>query len=199
MIFVGDLWKDRGRCAAAFDPLQGYGAGKTPDEACADLTKWILWVARHRGMDLGFRVTVTHNDQNTVYVTANDSLRLLALVLIEQRMFTGLSLADVSEKIGAKSRNTYAQYEQGKREPSFSQLTRLLAVVAPRFQLAIIPRDAQVIPPEEEVDEETKQWLAEITARQNAMKGRKLKAMRTRRMAKKPAAKRAARRRPKGR
>jgi transcriptional regulator with XRE-family HTH domain len=79
-------------------------------------------------------------------VTANEPLRLLALFLRRQRETTGLSLADVARKTGAKSRNGYAQYEQGRIEqPSLAKLEEMLAVVAPDFTIAVIPKTARVV------------------------------------------------------
>lgn len=191
MIFVGELRKSGRFCSASLHPVQGYGQGKTPDAACADLAAGIVELAEFNGFGKNFTVSVTHDDAHTVYVTSSDPNRLLALLLLDQRVNRGLSLADVAEKTGAKSRNGYAQYEQCRREPSISQLTKLLEVVAPDLQLAIIPRNAQVIAPEQEVDEHVEMLLEEIVARRKTRK-RDSKPMRMKRATKRPAAKKTA-------
>ncbi|CAN5770552.1 hypothetical protein BH11MYX2_BH11MYX2_12980 [soil metagenome] len=192
MIFLGELAKDRRFCSASFWPVQGYGQGRTPDAACADLAHGIVEFARFRGFGSDFVVTVTHDNQKTIYLTSRTPDQLLALLLLEQRIQRGLSLADVKEKLGAKSRNAYAQYERGRREPTLSQLTKLLEVVAPSLQLAIIPRNAEVIPPEEELDEQTEKWLAELSKKTRARQRTRSKALRANAATKKTAAKRAA-------
>lgn len=76
-----------------------------------------------------------------VWVESNDPATLVALVLGEQRREHGLSLADVAKKLGTASRNAYASYEQGQREPSIGKLLELLAAVAPTMTLVFAHRE----------------------------------------------------------
>jgi ribosome-binding protein aMBF1 (putative translation factor) len=62
---------------------------------------------------------------------------LVALVLRRRREAAGLSLADVAERIGAKSRNAYARYEQGAALPTITKLAELLHAVDPDHDLAL--------------------------------------------------------------
>jgi transcriptional regulator with XRE-family HTH domain len=79
-----------------------------------------------------------------VLITANDPAALAARVLKYQREVHQLTLADVAKKLGASSLNSYAAYEQGKREPSLSKMAELLSVVAPEMALTIGPRTPAV-------------------------------------------------------
>lgn len=51
---------------------------------------------------------------------------LLALMLKRQRVKNNLSIRQVVERMKGKSKNEYAQYEQGKSEPSLSKLQQFL-------------------------------------------------------------------------
>ena len=62
--------------------------------------------------------------------SANEAV-LIALLLRRQRQLHGLSLAEVSERLGRKSRNAYARFEQGKAMPTIAKLLELLKVVGP--------------------------------------------------------------------
>jgi len=51
-------------------------------------------------------------------LSGSDTQALLGLLLRRQRERSGLTLADVTERLGAKSRNAYARYERGTAMPS---------------------------------------------------------------------------------
>ena len=67
----------------------------------------------------------------TVIVGGSDLGLLVAAVLRYQRSRSKKSLAQVAKDLGASSRNAYAAYEQGRREPTLTKLRELLRVVAP--------------------------------------------------------------------
>jgi len=56
---------------------------------------------------------------------------MISLLLRRQREKSGLSLSEVTERLGAKSRNAYARYEQGKSAPTLEKLDQLLKAVSP--------------------------------------------------------------------
>jgi transcriptional regulator with XRE-family HTH domain len=47
------------------------------------------------------------------------------------REASGLTLAEAARRLGARSRNAYARYEQGSSVPTIEQLNRLIAAVSP--------------------------------------------------------------------
>jgi len=131
---------------ASVEALGAYVAGPTREATREAMAATILEQISEYGPVGKLRVSVTDDGEQTVYVTASEPLRLLALLLRRQRESAHMSLADVAEATGAKSRNGYAQYEQGRLEPSISKLAEMLAAVASDFALAIVPRTARVIP-----------------------------------------------------
>lgn len=52
---------------------------------------------------------------------------LTALLLRCQRLRRGLTLAEATRRLGARSLNSYARYEQGRSVPSIERLNELLA------------------------------------------------------------------------
>ena len=64
-------------------------------------------------------------------LSASDFQALIGVVLRRQRERSGLSLADVAERLGAKSRNAYARYERGTTMPSVTKLSELIQAVSP--------------------------------------------------------------------
>lgn len=84
-----------------------------------------------------FKVTVTECDAGTAVVSANDSGALVALALRRQRANSGQSIANVTAKLGQKSRNAYARYEQGKAMPSADRFAELFSAAAPGVQCVL--------------------------------------------------------------
>jgi transcriptional regulator with XRE-family HTH domain len=65
-------------------------------------------------------------------VGSSDTGTLTALLLRRQREAHGLSLADVSKRLGQTSRNAYARYEQNASAPTIDKLQELLSIVTGR-------------------------------------------------------------------
>jgi ribosome-binding protein aMBF1 (putative translation factor) len=70
-------------------------------------------------------------------LSTNDVRGLVALLLRRKREASGLSLAQAARRLGAKSRNAYARYEQGASMPTLEQLNKLVAAVAPGRDLVL--------------------------------------------------------------
>lgn len=48
------------------------------------------------------------------------------------------SLADVSRRLGARSLNAYARYEQGRSVPTVQKLSELLSAVSPHKDFVLV-------------------------------------------------------------
>ncbi len=70
-------------------------------------------------------------------VSAADARSMISLLLQRQRQRSDLSLAQVAERLGVKSRNAYARYEQGVSVPTVEKLDELLRAVAPGRHLVL--------------------------------------------------------------
>lgn len=79
----------------------------------------------------GFKAEVVHVQGERMYLGANNTSLLVALLLRRQREAKGLSLADVAERMGQSSRNSFARYETGKTSPTIDKLEELLAAINP--------------------------------------------------------------------
>jgi hypothetical protein len=79
----------------------------------------------------GFRVKVHPGSRGNFEVSSKDPAALTALLLRRLRSRSGLTLAEVSSRLDAKSLNAWARYEQGRAVPSVAKLSELFAAVAP--------------------------------------------------------------------
>ncbi len=79
----------------------------------------------------GFKIQIHPGKGGRFEVGAHDQAILFAFLLRRQRQMSGLSLAEVARRLGSKSRNAYARYEQGKAVPTVEKLGELLKAVSP--------------------------------------------------------------------
>jgi transcriptional regulator with XRE-family HTH domain len=145
MVIPGEIEGEESLWGATVEAFGAYAVADSREAACESLATTVAELGDFYGI-AGLEVTVTHDGEATLYLTANDSRRLLALLLRCQRSTNAMSLADATAELGAKSRNSYAQYEQGTIDPSITKLQELLDAVGPDFVVAVIPRTARVIP-----------------------------------------------------
>ncbi len=127
MRFAGQLVKS-GKWYAAEVPVLGIDTqGKSKANAYAMVKDAIESLVNKKG----FAVTIYPGKGEYFEVSANDQAAWVAFLLRRQRMVHGLSLADVAARLGAKSRNAYARYEQGESVPSADKLMQLLVALEP--------------------------------------------------------------------
>jgi DNA-binding transcriptional regulator YiaG len=85
----------------------------------------------------GFEVKVFAGPKGTFEIGATEPKHLISLLLRRKRESSGLSLAQVAQRLGMSSRNAYARYEQGKSTPTVEKLNELLYAVSPETDIVI--------------------------------------------------------------
>jgi DNA-binding XRE family transcriptional regulator len=138
-MLVGRIAKAEGTWwYAECDIIGAYTQGRSRKDAALMLADCIEAKIGREGLKVN--VADAPGDESLVIVDASEPALLAAEVLKYQREAHGLSLADVAKRLGSSSRNAYAAYEQGKREPSIAKYQELLAAVAPELALTVGPR-----------------------------------------------------------
>ena len=79
----------------------------------------------------GFRATAYPTGGDTFEIGANRIGVLVALLLRRQRERHGMTLAEAAQRLGQRSKNAYARYEQGRSMPTVEKLEELLKAIAP--------------------------------------------------------------------
>jgi predicted RNase H-like HicB family nuclease/DNA-binding XRE family transcriptional regulator len=92
----------------------------------------------------GFNIEVFPGKGDYFEIGASDEAALTALLLRQERARAGLSLAEVAKRLGAKSINAYARYEQGRSLPTIRRLTKLFSAVAPSKDFVLVESAASV-------------------------------------------------------
>lgn len=121
-MFSGKSWKEGKSWLIEIPALDIVTQGKSKRHALFMIKDAIEELVN----DKNFHIKITLAKDDEFIVWANNVAPLVALMLRRQRMKKGLSLADMQERLHAKSRNAYAQYEQGRSVPSVQKFVELL-------------------------------------------------------------------------
>ena len=127
MRFHGSVYKDGKFWLAEIPILDTMTQGYTRKESLVMVEDLLESLANRPG----FTVNIHPGKQGHFEVSSPDTRTMTSLLLRRQRERSGLSLADVAKRLGAKSRNTYARYERGTSAPTLEKLDELLHAVSP--------------------------------------------------------------------
>ena len=125
MRFEGRVWKNGKHWLVTVQMLDLMTQGRSRKEALAMIVDAIESLANQKG----FRAQVHRSEGELIEVGSADTATLMALLLRRQREAHGLSLAEVSKRLGQSSRNAYARYERGASVPTIDKLQKLLTIV----------------------------------------------------------------------
>lgn len=128
MRFSGRVFEEGRYWAIEVPVLSVVSQGRTKKEAYEMIADAIESLVNREG----FNIQVHPGKGEYFEVGASDQATLTAFLLKRARLKSGLSLADVADRLGAKSLNAYARYEQGRTVPTVQKLTELFSVVAPK-------------------------------------------------------------------
>jgi predicted RNase H-like HicB family nuclease len=133
MRFQGKLQRHGQRWLAEVPVFDAMTQGRTRAEALDMIADWFAtMVERSR-----FAARVVNARDSDFEIAVDDTGPMISLLLRRQRQRSGLSLKAVAERLGAKSRNAYARYEQGVTAPTVEKLAELLKAIAPDRDLFV--------------------------------------------------------------
>lgn len=133
MLIEGRLIRDGRWYLAEIPLLDGMNQARTRKAALAMAVDWVRTLAPKGSVKISARSLGT----DRFVLSCEPPEALVALALRRRREAAGLSLAQVAERIGAKSRNAYARYEQGTALPTITKLAELFRAVDPDRDLTL--------------------------------------------------------------
>jgi predicted RNase H-like HicB family nuclease len=135
MRFQGKIYKDGKWWLAEVPLFAAMTQGRTRKEALVMIVDWFETVISRPE----FSVTVHEGKRGEFEISASDTKAMICLLLQRQRQVSGLSLAGAAARLGAKSRNAYARYEQGASVPTVEKLDQLLQAVSGGRDFVLLP------------------------------------------------------------
>jgi DNA-binding XRE family transcriptional regulator len=133
MRFSGSIFKDGRYWLAEIPILDLMTQGRTKKETYHMVADMLESMVNKED----FKITVFKGKKDSFEVGSSEPKYMVSLLLQRKRQMSGLSLAQVASRLGARSRNTYARYEQGRSVPSVEKLNELLHAVSPQTDLVI--------------------------------------------------------------
>ena len=133
MRFHGSVYRNGRFWLAEIPILDTMTQAHTRKEALAMVEDLLVTLANRPG----FTVDVHAGKNDQFEISSPDTRTMTSLLLRRQRERSGLSLAEVADRLGAKSRNTYARYERGTSAPTLEKLNELLNAVSPDRDLVL--------------------------------------------------------------
>ena len=133
MRFYGSVYRDGRFWLAEIPILDTMTQAHTRKEALAMVEDLLVTLAKRPG----FTVDVHAGKNDQFEISSPDTRTMTSLLLRRQRERSGLSLAEVADRLGAKSRNTYARYERVTSAPTLEKLNELLNAVSPDRDLVL--------------------------------------------------------------
>ncbi|MFC1707168.1 type II toxin-antitoxin system HicB family antitoxin [Planctomycetota bacterium] len=127
MRFQGKVYRDGRHWLAEVPIFDAMTQGRTRKEALSMIADWFETMADNDRME----VHVYARKGKDFEIGSADTRAMVSLLLRRRRELSGLSLAEVAERLGAKSRNAYARYERGSSAPTVEKLDELLRAVSP--------------------------------------------------------------------
>ena len=127
MRLFGRLYEDGAFWLAEIPLLDAMTQGRSRREALEMARDLVESLANRPG----FSATIHGGQGDAFEVGSTDVRGMVGLVLRRQRQRSGLTLAEAAERLGSKSRNAYARYEQGASVPTVEKLSQLIAAVSP--------------------------------------------------------------------
>lgn len=134
MRFVGTVFKAGKYWAIEIPILDIASQGRTKREAYEMIADAIESLVNKEG----FEIRVFGTKGRFFEIGASDQGALTALLLRRMRQRAGLSLEEVAARLGSKSPNSYARYEQGRSVPSVEKFAELFSAVAPNREFVIM-------------------------------------------------------------
>lgn len=82
----------------------------------------------------GFRIEVITGRGAFFSVRANNTKHLVAFMLKQLRAIRGLTIKNVTARLGMRSLNAYAQFEQGRCVPTLDKVDELIRAIDPNLE-----------------------------------------------------------------
>jgi len=138
MRFAGRVFRVGRYWAVEVPILDVVSQGRTKKDALEMIADAVEALANRSG----FKLDVFAGAGEYLEVGSEDQAVLTALLLRRARQRSGLTLAQVAQRLGATSINAYARYEQGRSIPTVEKLSRLFSAVASDRDLVVAESEA---------------------------------------------------------
>jgi len=133
MLLEGKVWKSGSHWLIEVPVLDVATQGRSQKDAYTMLKDAFNLLLGHKSLPLKIHPLT----ESRFLLEVVDDTELLALILKRQRVKHDLSLSEMAKRLKVRSKNTYAQYEQGRSQPSLSKLQEFLSAMNSGIRLSL--------------------------------------------------------------
>ncbi len=131
MELQGKIWKSKKFWFVEVPSLDVMTQGNTREEALMMIEDLIQEMAYSYLNSDPFELTVNEYGKKIIGISASESMMLASLVLKRQREMSQSTIREAAQRLGSKSPNAYAQYENGKIKVSIDKWEEILHAANP--------------------------------------------------------------------
>ena len=136
MLIEGKIWQDGKHWIAEVSMLDAATQGATRKQALGMIEDLLRTMAKEEiNQRINFKVGQCENDHFAVKPSKADYIP--ALILKRMRMKNEQTVQDVVDRLGEKSKNAYAAYEQGRHIPGLFKWQELLSAICPKTEMVL--------------------------------------------------------------
>lgn len=133
IVFEGNLERDGRWWAVQIPSLAIYTQGRTRKEAYFMVEDALRELLDRPKMS----VKVIPLPHNRFHLIVDDEAKIIPYLLKNQRAHHNLTLKTMAKALGCRSVNNYAQYEQGKCQPTLGKMQQFLAAMNSRLAICL--------------------------------------------------------------
>jgi len=134
----GKIWKDGKHWVISCPALLADTQGISKKNALAMMEDWVKTMIENPNIE----VIAQLSGKDEFTLSFKDPLPIIGLMLKRLRTTSNLTLEEAKERLGAKSRNTYWQYETGAHEPTIGTLEKLFDAMDCDMEINLVRRRA---------------------------------------------------------
>lgn len=136
MKLTGNVWKEGRFWIVHVPALHLDTQGFTRKEALKMAEDWVQSALN----DPHFKVDITVTGKSELVMGFNDPKPILALMIERTRSASGLTYAEVANKLDLKSRSNIKSLTNGKHDPGFTKILKLLEAMGYDIEIGLKKR-----------------------------------------------------------
>jgi len=132
MVVSGKLWKEGNMWVIEIPLLSVVTQGTSKKDAYEMIVDALKSLINKRNC----KIKVIEYGKSVFAIVAQDKI-LIPFILKRRRLISGLTQAQVTKRLGLKSVNSYAQYEQAAVTPTVAKMIVFLKAMEPKIDYAL--------------------------------------------------------------
>lgn len=138
MILSGRVWKAGSAWVIECPALGAVTEGRSKKDALGMMVDWIQSMLD----DPAFKVAIAAGKGEEFTMAFDDPRPILGMMIAQARVESGLTLEEVAQRLGLKSRSNARHYETGKHAPTLAKAQEILGALGYDIRIDLVKKRA---------------------------------------------------------